>query len=319
MTVRQPMSDTNLSRFDFPALSETENVHWRIADEQAGRRLDNALLTRLPLPRSALYRLIRRGRIRVNGRKVSPDYRLSVGDELRLPPMTPAAEKPTNYNPDEKTRRQVRSWLIDSGDGFLVLDKPPGVAVQRGSLVRVSVLDMVRAAFTEHPTVDLVHRLDKDTSGCLVLATSLAFARHFQRQLKDSQVHKEYLCLVKGRVRPGRMEDMLAPPSGRRDGPQRWSSTSVRVLRRFSDATLVRAEPSTGRKHQLRLQFARRDSPIAGDSRYGDPDFNAWLRKLGLKRMFLHANRLAFAGLGGDLERFETPLDAQLKTLLTRL
>lgn len=307
-----------------PPSSRANKELWHLPDENAGRRLDNVLVTKLRLPRSALYRLIRLGAVRVNGKKAKPDYRLVAGDELLLPALEKTSEQPPPPLPAADAIAATRNSLLGRGNGFLVLNKPSGLSVQGGTGIRIHQRDLALAAFPSEPRIELVHRLDKGTSGCLVLATQLAFAQHFQRQMKAHQVQKNYLCLVCGRwPREHRqIEGLLlsskAVPKLHRSAEHRRAETGVSVLQYLPEHTLVRAQPLTGRTHQLRIQFAQAGAPIAGDDRYGDRLHNRQLAKTGLKRIFLHAHTVQFTEVGGQSHKFTAPLGDELLGWLTK-
>ena len=338
---------------EFAAPSSTKKTLWRVPAEHADRRLDNLLMTRLGLPRGALYRLIRLGAIRLNGKKTSPKERLQSGDEILLPALRdePRQDSPAAQPaPSAQAGKDLRRRKLASGAGFLVIDKPSGMAVQGGTDVRTPLLHLARAAFPQQPYLELVHRLDKDTSGCLALATSLAFVQQFQQQMRAGKVRKGYLCLVRGHwpKSHSRIEGHLGPetqaqtqaqapaqapaqgktrprgktsPQGKthRGALNRWAATAVKVLEYLPGCTLLRAEPLTGRTHQLRIQFAAAQAPIAGDRRYGDRAFNRRLAGLGMRRLFLHASDLSFADTDARRHRFEAATPEALNLALTAL
>jgi len=301
-----------------------------IEPEQSGQRLDNFLLRHLKgVPRSHIYRLVRRGEVRINKGRVTPSYRLQRGDQVRIPPVRTAARSPAPI-------AGRPSWLDDvlfEDDELLVLNKPAGVPVHGGSGVRMGVIELLRQWHPQLRFLDLVHRLDRDTSGCLLVAkrrrvlTALN-ADLRQNSRKQHRVQKRYLALVAGELREpvdvdaALVKNMLQ--SGERmvktseDG--RYALSRFVPTDHYPDATLASIELYTGRTHQARVHAAHIGHPIAGDEKYGDKAFNAGLRELGLRRLFLHAEMLQFTHpVTGRRLRISAPLPAELSSLLERL
>ena len=306
----------------------------RVDASRAGQRIDNYLLGRLKgVPRSRVYRLLRRGEVRVNGRRAAPSYRLQAGDELRIPPVRTGEAGPSP-RPGERLLRRLEAAVLYEDREVLVVDKPAGVPVHGGSGLSHGVIDALRLLRPGEP-LELVHRLDRDTSGCLVVARRRSALRHLHRALRKGRVEKAYLALVRGRWAEEVVVD--APllrrvlPSGERlvrvDQAGKEARTRFRPLRRYRsgawEATLVEAAPLTGRTHQIRVHARHAGHPIAGDPRYGDPAFDRHLAGLGaglgLRRLFLHAARIAFALPSGRRVAVEAPLEGRLATLLEAL
>lgn len=296
-----------------------------IAAEHADRRLDNFLGTILEgAPRSYVHRVIRSGEVRVNGRRARADQRLKLGDRIRIPPFRAAPSAGPRLGRALLARIEARILYEDAR--LLVLDKPAGIAVHGGSGLEYGLIDVVRALRPDGARIDLVHRLDRETSGCLLFARDPSTLRHLHAQLRDGHMRKTYLALLAGRL-PSRPLDCRAPLVVRPDrrGEKRASveaggmaaHTVFHPRRRYAEATLTRVELGTGRTHQIRAHAAHLGHPVAGDPRYGDADFNRRLRALGLKRLFLHATRLEF-----ELERplsFSAPLPTELSAVLAAL
>lgn len=291
-----------------------------------GQRLDNFLLGQLKgVPKSHVYRLLRRGEVRVNGGRVKPEYRLEAGDRVRIPPVRQA--------PRVQPGGEGFEWLLErvlyEDDDVLVLDKPAGLPVHGGSGVAVGVIEALRALRPEGQMLELVHRLDRDTSGCLLLAKRRAALLALHRALRDGHMEKRYLALLHGRWRGGarRIDVPLARDIER--GGERLVGVSEEgkaAESRFTPkgfygpATLVEIALVTGRTHQARVHAAHTGHPIAGDDKYGVRDFNRELRSLGLKRMFLHAARLQFVHPSRDARlEVEAPLPRELSNILERL
>jgi len=294
--------------------------------EHAGQRLDNFLLTALKgVPRSRIYRIVRRGEVRVNRGRVRPDYRLRAGDEVRIPPVRTAAARPA-----ADAGRSCGTVLYED-EHLLVLDKPSGLPVHAGSGIAAGLIETLRAQRPQNPGLELAHRLDRDTSGCLIVAKNrrALLALHALLRGEDQGVDKRYLALVAGSWQGGARELELGLRrnvlrSGERmvevDPDGRHSRSVVSPLRRFANAALVEIQLLTGRTHQARVHLAHIGLPIAGDRKYGDREVNARFRDLGLQRLFLHAASLRFRHpVTGATVAVTAPLPADLKTLLDRL
>jgi 23S rRNA pseudouridine955/2504/2580 synthase len=285
-------------------------VKWLLVDEESsGQRLDNFLLRHLKgVPKTHVYRIIRSGEVRVNKGRASADTRVNTGDQVRLPPVRIServAEKAARPAPG----REFPILLED--DSLMAIDKPSGVAVHGGSGVSFGVIEQLRQARPEAKLLELVHRLDRDTSGILLVAKKRSALKHLQDQFRERETGKTYLALVKGdwpaklKVIDQPLHKFLLPDGERRvrvttpEDPEGMRSiTLVKVSRRLQGATLLEVTIKTGRTHQIRVHLSAQGFPIAGDDKYGDFDWNRQLlkpdAKPGLKRMFLHAWRLQF-------------------------
>ena len=298
-----------------------------VTEECAGQRVDNFLLSELKgAPKSLIYRMLRTGEVRVNKGRAKPARRLCTGDVVRVPPVRLAPEAPLRVG--TALQEQLRSAVIYQDEDLLVLDKPAGLSVHAGSGVRFGVIEAMRAAFPELPGLELAHRLDRDTSGTLLLAKHRLALTHLHAALRDGAVDKAYLALVRGSF-PDRLREVAAPldRSGNRAGERlvevreggKPALTLFRVLRRFREATLVEARPVTGRTHQIRVHARSVGHPLAGDEKYGDPAFDRELKVLGLSRLFLHASRVELMRRDHSSLAVEAPLPAALVDLLRRL
>lgn len=308
-----------------PDGSQTTGVQKLAIDaDSAGQRIDNFLRRHLPgVPRSRLYRLLRRGEVRVNGGRVRADYRLVAGDEVRVPPARiakPGAPPPAGRVDDLAARVLYEDRLL------LVLDKPSGVAVHGGSGVSHGVIELLRAARPELRDLSLVHRLDRETSGCLVLAKRRSALRAMHEMFREGRVEKNYLALVAGDWQQG--EQLLDAPllvrhrqGGERhvvvDAAGKQAATRVRLSRSHGVYSLLQCQPQTGRTHQIRVHLAQAGHPIVGDERYGDRDVNRAAAGLGLKRLFLHAQSIAFPDSSGNERHFTAPLADDLEAFLS--
>ncbi len=299
-----------------------------VTGDEADRRLDNFLFARLKgVPRTHVYRIIRSGQVRVNSRRCGPERRLEAGDQVRIPPVRAAeVAAVTALRPDAVAWIEQR--VLHEDPGLLVLDKPPGLAVHGGSGVSKGVIELLRAARPDARALGLVHRLDRDTSGCLLIAKKNSTLRQLQAAFREGAVEKTYLALLHGKLRPARKVVDAPLATFARRGGERWvrvdpagksARTDLAVERRYPGATLVRVGLLTGRTHQIRVHAASIGMPIVGDPRYG-VDRDELAARLGLRRLFLHAAELAFAGPGdGRLIRVQSPLPDDLVAALDRL
>ncbi|MBF0153532.1 MAG: RluA family pseudouridine synthase [Magnetococcales bacterium] len=311
--------------------------HRVVEADDVGMRLDRFLQREIPaLPMSALHRLLRTGQVRVDGGRVKGGERLALGQQVRIPPVRLSVQ-----DPDQETEERSRpsdAWsaalaerICYQDQHLLVLDKPAGVPVHGGSGQPWGLVDGVRRMqeLRGEALPELCHRLDKDTSGCLVFGLDPPTVRTMARMFREGEVEKRYLLLVRGVPTP-RTGEIAIPlvrgqvRSGERmvaAGPDgKPALTWYRTLASYGAASLVEARPDTGRTHQLRVHCQLRGHPIAGDPKYGEREFNRQMRSAGLKRMFLHAARMNFIHpRSGEPVTLEAPLEAGLQRLLERL
>lgn len=274
---------------------------------QAGQRIDNLLMAQArQLPKSRIYRALRNGEVRVNGKRVRPPYRVEVGDEVRIPPFE-VNDAPPRIPPANAAQlaELTRSIILDAPQ-WLLINKPAGLPVHGGEGLTAGLIEWARELpqVTDASALQLVHRLDKATSGCLLLAKRRSTLVAFHEQLRLHQIDKRYLALVKGEWRVGERRYVTAPlvKNQLRGGERmvcvseegRPARTHFQALVVYPGATLVEARPITGRTHQIRVHAAHLGCPIAGDLRYGDADFNRYISQLGGHRLFLHASSLRF-------------------------
>jgi 23S rRNA pseudouridine955/2504/2580 synthase len=300
----------------------------KIGAEQAGQRLDNFLFRSLKgVPKSRIYRMLREGEVRVSGHRSKPEYKLLEGDEVRIPPVR-VAEKADTPPPPRITRSLI-DRVIYRDDSLLVIDKPAGQAVHGGSGVSLGIIEQLRLELPEARFLELAHRLDKETSGVLVLALKRSALVELHRMLREGETRKSYLTLAVGDWRdPVRhvklaLHKYLTDEGERRvtvDEEGQRAHTIFRLVRRFTEFSLLEAELKTGRTHQIRVHLAALQHPIAGDDKYGDFELNRALKKRGLKRMFLHAARLEMRHpLTGTLLKLEAELPEDLRGFLDSL
>jgi 23S rRNA pseudouridine955/2504/2580 synthase len=303
-----------------------------ISSDAAGQRLDNFLLKICKgVPRTRIYRLVRRGEVRINMGRVRPDYRLQAGDKIRVPPIRtatpPAGER---HRP-----RALQPEILYEDDWLLALNKPSGLAVHGGSGIGTGMIEGLRAGRPQARFLELAHRLDRETSGVLLVAKNRPALIMLHEGLRQSaqnerRFEKRYLALVKG-AWPDDLHEVSAAlrrnKAGGGSGPVavdeagRHARSLFRVAERFGDrATLVEIRLLTGRTHQARVHAAHAGHPIAGDDKYGDWDWNGRLRKIGLRRLFLHAAgfHLPHPESGAPLD-LQAPLPAELEKFLSTL
>ena len=303
--------------------------HLEITASYAGQRLDNFLLRELKgAPKSLIYRILRKGEVRLNGGRVQPYRRLQTGDMLRIPPVRLAepGERPLRLPPGLAER--LRDAILYEDRDLLVLDKPAGLAVHKGSGLEYGIIELLRAMRPDEPFLELAHRLDRDTSGCLALARTPAALRLIQEAFRAGQVEKRYLALVCGYWNHGPREVNQPLRRNVLRGGERMvevledgkpARTRFQPVSLFKPASLLEARLDTGRTHQIRVHAAHVGHPLAGDDKYGDADFNRLMvEQYGLRRLFLHAHSLSLP-LGGREIAVSASLDAELKTVLDRL
>ncbi|HEV7803372.1 MAG TPA: RluA family pseudouridine synthase [Burkholderiales bacterium] len=306
-----------------------DSATWHdVGEEGEGQRVDN-YLTRLlkGVPKSHVYRILRSGEVRVNSGRVGPEHRLKIGDRLRVPPIQVARREPVAAVPAGPSR--LAGKILYEDDALLVLDKPAGLAVHGGSGISSGVIEQLRRERPEGRFLELVHRLDRDTSGVLVLAKKRSALTDLHRQLREGAAQKFYLTLAKGRWTDAKRNVKLALhkyvlASGERrvrvQDEGQASQTIFRLKQAFPEFSLLEAELKTGRTHQIRVHLAHLGHPIAGDDKYGDFELNKTLGRRGLKRMFLHACKLTVVHpVSGKPITFAAPLPADLTTFIETL
>ncbi|SDJ12637.1 ribosomal large subunit pseudouridine synthase C [Ferrimonas sediminum] len=313
---------------------KTPKVQWvTVEPDYEGQRIDNFLRTFLKgVPKSLIYRLLRKGEIRVNKKRIKPEYKLVGGDEIRIAPIRVSEKSNEDTAPSAKLRKvaELEQHIVYEDKLILVINKPSGIAVHGGSGVNFGVIEALRALRPEEKNLELVHRLDRATSGLLMLAKRRSALKHMQNQLRSKTMKKQYLALVKGKwqdrdkvVNEPLLKNTLK--SGERlvrvDGEGKPSETRFRVVERFgSEATLVEASPITGRTHQIRVHAQCKGHPIACDDRYGDDGFDRSMKERGLDRLFLHAHKLRFIHPGEETTiELEAPMEPRLKRALKAL
>ncbi|HSC82062.1 MAG TPA: 23S rRNA pseudouridine(955/2504/2580) synthase RluC [Pseudomonas sp.] len=300
-----------------------------VAPDFAGQRIDNFLAARLKgVPKTLIYRILRKGEVRVNKGRIKPEYKLQAGDIVRVPPLR-LAERDEPVPLAKSLLERLEDAIVFEDKALIVLNKPAGIAVHGGSGLNYGVIEAFRQLRPDAKDIELVHRLDRDTSGLLMIAKKRSMLRHLHEALRGDGVDKRYMALVRGSW-PTSKKRVSAPllKNNLRSGERmvevnpegKEALTEFRVLRRFGEfATLVEASPITGRTHQIRVHAQYAGHSIAGDSKYGDDDFTREVRDLGGKRLFLHAYALKITLPDGQVLQVEAPVDQVWAQTLERL
>lgn len=303
--------------------------HVDVPGDDAGQRLDNFLMRHLKnVPRSRVYRLLRKGEVRVNGKRSKPEYRVAAGDRVRIPPVRLESE-PRPARVPEGLIRTVSAAIVHEDADLLVINKPAGLAVHGGSGLAFGVIEALRAARPDEP-LELAHRLDRETSGCLLVARRRSSLRELHRLMREGLVEKHYLALLAGQWQLGRKRIDVPLATRQLQGGERVvkaradgkaAATRFEPVQLFGKrATLMDVALETGRTHQIRVHAAYAGHPVAGDEKYGEREFNEAMHRIGLKRMFLHAQTVSFEwGDSGREFVVSVPLDDGLKAVLDRL
>lgn len=313
-----------------PAGEVRQGVQWVTVDEDNdGQRVDNFLLAQLRgVPKSIIYRVVRKGEVRVNKGRVRPDTRLRAGDQVRIPPVT-RKQKADAVAPGARVQGVMEAAVVFENDQMLVVNKPSGIAVHGGSGLSFGLIEVLRAARPSARFLELVHRLDRDTSGLVMVAKKRSALRYLQDELREKRIRKTYHALVAGSW-PAGVDRVDAPllryemPNGERrvraDDAGKPSLTTFRCLRRFQGYSLVEARPVTGRTHQIRVHGALAGHPIAGDDKYMDDVSLKAFRAVGGQRLMLHAWALEFTLPGsGEPMRLEASYDEAFNDVLQKL
>lgn len=300
-----------------------------VSEDEEGQRLDNYLVTRMKgVPKSAVYRVIRKGEVRVNKGRAKPDRRLVSGDVVRVPPLRLADSQPVAAPGQSLIQHLQQSILYDAG-GLLIVNKPAGLAVHGGSGISLGLIEALRQMPGHIGFLELIHRLDRETSGCVMIARKRSVLKYFQDALRErAGVQKTYLALVQGKwpkntpvvdVPLKRFVQNNGERIVRVNDEGKPSLTRFEVMESFPEATLMRAFPVTGRTHQIRVHALHKGCPLVGDEKYGDTALDQQLRELGSRRLFLHAAKLELTLPDGATLEVESPLPDDLRDLLLKL
>lgn len=299
-----------------------------VGADHAGQRLDNFLMAQLKgVPRSHIYKILRSGEVRVNKGRAKPHRKLAEGEEVRIPPVSQRSDQQSSI--PEGLAQRLRESILFSDDALVIVNKPSGLAVHGGSGVELGLIEAMRQVLPNEKRLELVHRLDRDTSGCLMLARSRQALVEMQRQLRDRSIGKYYLALSVGKW-PKAIREVDAPLDRSKGGSGerivraaqsgKTAVTHFQVKQRFKEATLLSVKLESGRTHQIRVHTQLVGHPLAGDGKYGQREDNRQFSSLGLKRSFLHAHRLEFEHpISREVMTVEAPLADELQEVLTKL
>jgi 23S rRNA pseudouridine955/2504/2580 synthase len=308
--------------------------HVEVTVDDAGTRLDNFVVRQLKdVPRTHVFRLLRKGEVRVNKKRARPDQRVMLGDIVRIPPVRRAEDLPAPAAPrvaSASLQQLVLDAIVYEDDNLIVFNKPPGVAVHGGSATDFGLIEAFRNARPDVPDAELVHRLDRETSGCLLVAKRRAALRDLHAQLRQGETEKRYLALLCGKWNLGTKRIELALDTDERRSGERHvavrahgktSVSTFKPVQFFGNlATLVEVEIDTGKTHQIRVHAAHAGHPVAGDDKYGSRVFNQLFQDYGLKRMFLHSSSMGFTRPGTHEPMLASaPLPPELGAVIDRL
>ncbi len=301
-----------------------------ITSDQAGQRIDNFLITRLKgLPKTRIYRALRKGEVRVNKGRVKPEYKIQTNDVVRIPPVElPSSGSPV-IAPSKQLASELEQRVMYENQQLLIINKPSGLAVHGGTQISAGLIEMLRVMRPEQEFLELVHRLDRQKTGCLIIAKKRSTLVDLHRQLTGKQVKKRYLLLVKGVWTLGQHKvDAPLLKNVCRGGERmvtihddgKAAATIFRPIRAFKEATLLEANLITGRTHQIRVHAASLGHPVAGDVKYGDNDFNKAMQVYGLQRLFLHSASISCT-INSEEQSLSlcAPLDRKLLNVLNSL
>jgi 23S rRNA pseudouridine955/2504/2580 synthase len=305
-------------------------VHFLSIDEnQAGQRIDNFLLARLKgVPKSRIYRIIRKGEVRVNKKKVKPEYKLQTSDLVRVPPVR-VAESKALVPPSKQLEDLIKGSILYEDEDLLILNKPSGLPVHAGTGVKIGLIEALRYIFSSEPSLELAHRLDKGTSGCIMVAKHSKALRALNLALKQGEVSKTYHAVVFGQW-PKTVTEVSAPlyknqpRSGERfvevSQEGKAALTRFSILQEFKEFTLIEAKPVTGRTHQIRVHAQYVGHSISGDEKYSEASLNSTLKSKGLGRLCLHAAQLRLQHpMTNKALEVRAPYDEQLEKVMSFL
>ena len=281
-----------------------------ISSDNAGQRLDNFLISHIKnVPRKHIYKLIRTGQVRINSSRSKPSSKLNINDKVRIPPISLTESLKPTINKDQI--KIMEEKLIYEDKNIIVFNKPSSFSVHSGTNTGYGLIDVIRKFRKDFGRLDLLHRLDKETSGCIIITKSYESLKIFQKKIKNKEINKKYLCLVKGRWNK---KIKSSTHKLTRNSKTVDAETHFKVIKYYKNSTLLEAELITGRYHQIRKHCEILNHPIIGDKKYGDRALNKLYKERGLSRIFLHANQIKFY-LNKEI-RVECPLPPELESFL---
>jgi 23S rRNA pseudouridine955/2504/2580 synthase len=310
-------------------MSKSPVQHITIAPELEGQRIDNFLITFLKgVPKTHIYKILRKGEVRVNKKRIKQTYRLQAGDQIRIPP-TQLEESDAVATPSKQLTAFLATRILYEDNNLLIINKPSGISVHGGSGVKLGIVEALRAIYPALDQLELVHRLDRDTSGCLILAKKRSTLRELHGLLREGHVTKIYHTLTRGHWKTSALRVDVPLRKNQLSSGERIvrvhdegkpSVTIFKPLARYKYSTLMEALLETGRTHQIRVHAQFRGHQVAGDEKYGDKEFNKQMHQLGLKRLFLHAYFIEFTlPSTGQHIQITAPLDDDLQACLKAL
>lgn len=318
---------SNSTSIESPPQKSPPVRYIQIDADQAGQRIDNFLLSLLKgVPKSKIYQIVRKGEVRVNKGRIKVHYKIQDGDTIRIPPVRVAQRESHLVN--KFIIRSLLDSIIYEDDDLIALNKPSGMAVHAGSGIKVGVIEALRVAKPDARYLELVHRLDKNTSGCLLIAKKRSALRFLQDRFRQHKMKKKYLALVKGNIKNKSYHVELALlkstlPTGeqivRVNKEGKLAISDFNALASTKIASLYEVVIKTGRTHQIRVHAKNLGYPVAGDDKYGDDEFNHQIKSQGLKRMFLHAEKLTLKTPEGKTLHLVAPIDKELENVLSNL
>ncbi|MEG3592464.1 MAG: RluA family pseudouridine synthase [Pseudomonadota bacterium] len=291
-----------------------------VKKNQSGQRIDNFLMYQFrSVPRSIIYKILRTGQVRVNGLRVKPSYKTKSDDKVRIPPISFKQKEKTYV---KNTSHDIKKLLIYEDDFLIVVNKPAGISVHSGTSEVYGLIDMLRDYFVDCERLELAHRLDKPTSGCLIVTKTTEAMRLLQSQFRNKSIKKLYTALVCGRWSLGEIlvDDPILYGNEKKRIKAKASKTRFAPVEYYEDSTLLEVETFSGRTHQIRLHAQSKNHSLLGDTKYGNKIYNQNFRKMGLRRLFLHANKLIFSHpISEKTITVNAPLSDDLKIILNQL
>ncbi len=301
-----------------------------VPEDYTDQRVDNFIFARFrKVPKSRIYRAIRKGEVRVNKKRVTAETRIQPGDIVRIPPMHVPESDHIPLKPSQQWLKIMANSILYEDDGILAINKPSGIPVH-GDAGTYGVIEVMRALYPQYPHLELAHRIDKETSGCLLLAKKRGVLKQLHAAFREGDVQKTYYALTLGKWKKSELHVEVPLKRCERQTGEcvilvdkthgKVSLTNFEILDKFEEGEGVLAHPVTGRTHQIRVHAQYRGHPLAGDNKYGDPDFNTQLKILGLNRLFLHAMKLKITLPGASQPiKVQAPLPVELTKVLENL
>ena len=300
-----------------------------VPEDYTDQRIDNFLFAKFrKIPKSHIYRVIRKGEVRVNKKRVKAESRIQPGDVVRIPPLDCAEQKQVDLKPSQTWQKILANSVIYEDSDILAINKPSGLPVH-GDNGSYGVIEVLKMLYPQYPHLELAHRLDKETSGCLLLAKKRSMLKRLHEAFREGRVRKTYYALTLGQWKKSELHVDLPLSRREKATPEccvvvdkfhgKSSVTRFEVADQFKEATGVLAYPETGRTHQIRVHAQYKGHPLAGDNRYGNPEFTAQMKSLGLNRLFLHALKLNILLPNHQPIKIQAPMPDELTQVLHRL